>query len=415
MKKLLMISLALFAMVQITNAQANTAAPQDGFTVTIDQPQNGTITATPAIPANGIVAAGTKIKFTITPAAGYVLDASYFSFTAPNARFASRTESSLSTLEMTISKNTVVGATFITADKMKGIKVIYDVVYAQPGVKKLKYDVYSPEGAKNLPIIVIIHGGGWSSNTEEVMRGLSRDMVSDGKYVVCNIDYRWIGTGDGDTKPNTMADLIGDVFGAIAHIQEHAKEYGGDPKRIGVTGDSAGGHLSASAANMCSLIGDGGFGKTPGVYQFLPTYMPAGKTAAKVNKEITEAIKAAAPSYGVFDSATLGRYVRDLKDPKASVALSPIYNIPNVKERAVPQYLLRGSNDNLISDASVKSYVAALEAAGQKAEYIVVEGYGHAFLDWKTDARTQGTYNEIGHKYALDMKRFFNEVFYPSK
>ena len=43
---------------------------------------------------------------------------------------------------------------------------------------------------------------------------------------------------DGDAVPNTMADLIGDVFGAIAHIQEHA-EYGGDPNKIAVTGDSA--------------------------------------------------------------------------------------------------------------------------------------------------------------------------------
>ena len=50
-----------------------------------------------------------------------------------------------------------------------------------PCVKKLKYDVYSPVGAKKLPIVVIIHGGGWSSNTEEVMRGLSRDLVSGGK------------------------------------------------------------------------------------------------------------------------------------------------------------------------------------------------------------------------------------------
>lgn len=415
MKKLIMISLALMAMVQITKAEANPVNLQDGFTVTIEQPQNGTVTVSPALPADGKVAAGTKIKVTATPAAGYVMDASFYSFMNANGRQAGRTESSLSTLELTIDRNAVVGATFIPADKMKGINVTYDVVYAQPGVKKLKYDVYSPENAKNLPIIVIIHGGGWSSNTEEVMRGLSRDLVSDGKYVVFNIDYRWIGTGDGDATPNTMADLIGDIFGAIAHIQEHAKEYGGDPKRIGVTGDSAGGHLSASAANMCNLIGDGGFGKTAGVYQFLPTYMPAGKSAAKVNKDITKAIKAAAPSYGVFDSVMLGRFVRDIKDPKAVEAVSPMYNIPNVEDRAVPQYLLRGTNDNLINDASVRAYVAALEAAGQTAEYVLVEGAGHAFLDWKTDTRTQTTYNEIGHKYALDMKRFFNEVFYPAK
>ena len=122
-------------------------------------------------------------------------------------------------------------------------------------------------------------------------------------------------------------------------IQEHAGEYGGDPTRIGVTGDSAGGHLSASAANMCNLIGDGGFGKTPGVYQFLPTYIPQNKTAADVKKEITNAIKAAAPSYGVFAGELLQRFSSE--GGSALDAIAPQANIPNIKDRAVPQFLLQ--------------------------------------------------------------------------
>jgi carboxylesterase type B len=44
---------------------------------------------------------------------------------------------------------------------------------------------------------------------------------------------------------------------------EHASQYGGDPTRIGLTGDSAGGHLSAAASLMTNMIGARGFGKTP--------------------------------------------------------------------------------------------------------------------------------------------------------
>ena len=185
-------------------------------TVTLADAVNGSVTVTPKLKTDGKVKEGTVIRVTAKPASGYLLDASFYGFASPEGRVR-RIESSLSELNIPVTGDVTVGATFIESDKLKGVNVTYDVVYAQPGVKKLKYDVYSPQGAKNLPCLVIIHGGGWSSNTEDVMRGLARDLVATGKYVVFNIDYRWINTGDGDEVPNTMADLIGDVFGAIAH------------------------------------------------------------------------------------------------------------------------------------------------------------------------------------------------------
>ena len=45
-----------------------------------------------------------------------------------------------------------------------------------------------------------------------------------------------------------------------------------------VTGDSAGGHPAAVASLMPNLIGSRGFGRTPGVFEFIPSYLPKGKT-----------------------------------------------------------------------------------------------------------------------------------------
>ena len=88
-------------------------------------------------------------------------------------------------------------------------------------------------------------------------------------------------------------------------------------------------------------------------------------------------------------------------------------NIPNSKERAVPQFLLRGTTDTVIQNAEVQNYTDALKAAGQRAEYVQVPGAAHAFLDWKPDTRTKDTFRQFGVPYAAKMKDFFDSIFYP--
>jgi len=380
------------------------------YTVTIDNPENGTIRLNPALPVDGKVPAGTVLTATATPAAGFLFDSGYYA--TPGMWGKMYYESMTSSFQVTIDKDKFIGASFIEKEKLHGLKVIQDIVYAQPGAKRLKYDVFSTNGAKNLPCIVIIHGGGWSTNTEDIMRGLARELIKGGRYVAISIDYRWIDKLDGDTTPNSMVNLIEDVYGAIAHIQEHATEYGCDPMRLAITGDSAGGHLAATAINMTEYIGDRGFGKEPGIFEFLPSYIPKGKTVSFIRKEITEAIKVAAPSYGVFGGSLLKKYAGTLSDESWLRAISPMDRIPNAKMRAVPQYLLRGTKDVLITDEIVRSYSDALKAAGQNVQYVQVDGANHAFFDWKPDAQTKATFERYGITYAAEMKSFFDTVFY---
>ena len=376
-----------------------------------DKPVNGTIKLDPALPADGKYPAGTVVTVTAKPDEGYVLDAVYYS---EKGRWGQMYFESMNPVyKVTIDKERHLGASFIEKAEVANINVTQDVIYAKPGVKPLKYDVYSPKGAKNLPCIVIIHGGGWTTNTEDIMRGLARELTKDGKFVVFSIDYRWAGKLDGDATNNTMADIVDDVFGAIAHIMEHAKEYGGDPTRIGVTGDSAGGHLSALAATMCNKIGKAGFGKTKGVFEFMPSYIPKNKTVEEIRAEMMASIKAAAPSYGVFGSNLLNPYSDDPSaDDTWKDAIAPLSNIPNASERAVPQYFLRGTLDPLIKDDAVKAYVDALVKAGQRVEYVQVGGASHAFFDWKPDSNTKATFAKFGVYYSAEMKAFFSSVLY---
>lgn len=69
-------------------------------------------------------------------------------------------------LEVTIDREKSIGASFIEAERVSHVDVQHNIVYAKPGKKALKYDVYRPQDAQGLPIVVITHGGGWKPNDE---------------------------------------------------------------------------------------------------------------------------------------------------------------------------------------------------------------------------------------------------------
>jgi acetyl esterase len=88
----------------------------------------------------------------------------------------------------------------------------------------------------------------------------------------------------------------------------------------------------------------------------MPSYMPENKTIDQVKNEMMLSIKAAVPSYGEFGGQLLNHYSEDpAADEAWKDAIAPIRNIPDAKERSVPQYLTRGTNDLLIRDERTKA------------------------------------------------------------
>jgi acetyl esterase len=412
---LLKIMIVYAAMILAFNLHAQTPSSYKvdsikKYAVTPVPAKNGTYTISPKIAEEGKVPVGTILTVKAKPAPGYTLDAVYY--TVKGGIWGTTSyESFTNKMKIHVTKDMKVGATFIPRSLVDNVRITHDVMYAKPGIKPLKYDVYSPKGAKNLPCIIIIHGGGWSSNNEDIMRGLARELVKGGRYVVFSIDYRWINKLDGETNPVYMHQLIEDVFGAIAHIQEHAAKYGGDPTRIGVTGDSAGGHLAEAAATLSPLIGNGGFGVTTGVYQYMPSYLPKRKSIVQVKNQITNAIKAVAPSYGASEAADF-KNLLEQTDRGYLDAISPAKHVPDASVRLLPHFMVRGTKDPIVDHAMVQRYVDVLKAAGQPVNYIQIEGAGHAFFDWKTDATTRETFAQYGVPYAAQMQSFFNSILY---
>ena len=128
----------------------------------------------------------------------------------------------------------------LSANAQKEVKVTSDVPYCTDSPSQV-LDIAEPVnfGSEGLrPAIVIIHGGGWSagSKSDPVYRNLLMDYALQG-YVTVSVEYRF-------TQEAPFPACIQDVKCAVRWLKAHAKELRVDTERIGVTGHSAGAHLS---------------------------------------------------------------------------------------------------------------------------------------------------------------------------
>ena len=111
-----------------------------------------------------------------------------------------------------------------------------NVVYAQDGDRKLLCDIFRPKGiSKDLPAILIVHGGGWRNGDKNKFRALTLELANRG-FVTVAIEYR---LGHEAKFPAGIQDCNA----ATAFVKANGIRFGIDPKRIGAVGGSAGGHL----------------------------------------------------------------------------------------------------------------------------------------------------------------------------
>lgn len=116
-----------------------------------------------------------------------------------------------------------------------------------------KYDVYLPENASQAPIIVMVHGGAWTSGdkqAEDVATAKAGYFVARG-YIFVSLNYRLLPGSD----PLIQA---ADVARGIANIQANASKWGGNENKIVLMGSGAGGHLAALLSSNPSLASDQG-------------------------------------------------------------------------------------------------------------------------------------------------------------
>lgn len=112
-----------------------------------------------------------------------------------------------------------------------------NIPYVENGHERQVLDIYSPENAKDLPVVFWIHGGGWQTGDKSDVQ-IKPKIFNERGFVFVSTNYRlW---------PDVeMGVLIRDVAKSLGWVHKNISAHGGDPKRIFVMGHSAGAQLAA--------------------------------------------------------------------------------------------------------------------------------------------------------------------------
>ena len=119
--------------------------------------------------------------------------------------------------------------------QIPGVTALRDVAYVTGGHERQKLDLFVPEKGENLPLIVWVHGGGWSGGSKENAPALG---FAKNGYVVASINYRF-------SQHAVYPAQLEDCKAAIRWLRANAAKHRINPNKIGVWGASAGGHLVA--------------------------------------------------------------------------------------------------------------------------------------------------------------------------
>lgn len=219
------------------------------------------------------------------------------------------------------------------------------------------------EWKERYPLIVWVGGGAWKASTPFRHIPCLSYFARNG-YVVASVDYRVSGM-------DYFPAQIQDVKAAIKYLRLHADEYGIDPEKIAVMGDSAGGHLSALAGTS----GDQEIFQTPDypevscrVQAVVDLYGPS---------DFLQMPGADKPELGFLwqmpESLLFGGHVT-VKREMAEKA-SPITYING---DTPPFLLLHGTDDHTVSVRQSEILYEALEKAGVEVDLYELKGADHA-------------------------------------
>ena len=248
-----------------------------------------------------------------------------------------------------------------------------DVIYGRKSGTALTLDVFKPRPANGLGIVLMVSGG-WFSAHEFINAAYFKPLLDRG-YTIFAVVH-------GSQPKFNITEIVPDIHRAIRFIRLNAAKYGVDPDRLGITGASAGGHLSLTMGTQ------GGPGdpkakdpvdRASSAVQcvacfFPPTdflnYSQPGEDAVGVG-----VLKDFKPAFGPRSDTAEERQ-------KLGREISPIYF---VHSNMPPVLIIHGDADKLVPICQAQTFIKRCEEMGCTAKLIVREGKLHGWPNMGPD------------------------------
>ncbi len=228
-----------------------------------------------------------------------------------------------------------------------GVVAMRDIAY---GAHRLqRYNVFAPEGARDAPVLVFWHGGGWTNGYRDYVSFMAPHVVRLGLVLVAP-SYRLVA----DARLPAAFD---DCCALLRHFASNNSAHGGAADRLYLAGHSAGGHLAA----LTTLRSADALGPA----------LPAGAVRACLPISGIMDLHHPAPSPGSLEERVYTAVLRDADD---DAAMSPIcWTAGNT----VPFMLLHGEHDSPRVMRSNRRMLALMRLQKAPAELRVEAGADH--------------------------------------
>jgi acetyl esterase/lipase len=254
-----------------------------------------------------------------------------------------------------------------------------DVIYGRKFGTALTMDVFTPKEKANGAGVIFVVSGGWFSNVESINPAFCAEFLKRG-YTVFAVVH-------GSQPKYTVPEIVEDMHRSVRFIRHNAKDFKIDPDRLGITGASAGGHLSLMIGNagkdgdpQAKDPVDRESSKVQAVACFFPAtdFLNFGKPGNElINRQLQPPFTAAV-DFHEFDKAK-AMYVPVTDEKKLREICREISPITHVCEKSAPCLIIHGDKDNLVPLQQSESILAKYKEKKVTAELIVRKDKGHGW------------------------------------